>query len=157
MSRSGRASRRSGVTGDAGSAVVEFVSLGVLLMVPLVYLVLAMARVQAASFAADGSARDAARAYVTAANTSEAQRRSVIAVRIGLEDQGFRTGDGTLTVECDWPACLVPGARVTARVSVTVVLPGIPRGVGDALSTHVTVRAAQVATVDEFRAPGGRP
>ena len=37
---------------DRGSAVVEFVTLGVLLLVPLVYLVLAMGRVQAATYAA---------------------------------------------------------------------------------------------------------
>src|SRR3954464_11281688 len=74
---------------DQGSAVIEFVAIGVLLLVPLVYLVLAMGRVQAASFAADGSARAAARAFVTAADDDDARRRAAIAVQLGLRDQGF--------------------------------------------------------------------
>ena len=37
--------------GDEGSAVVEFVFLGVLLLVPLIYLTLMVARVQAGSYA----------------------------------------------------------------------------------------------------------
>ena len=36
---------------DEGSAVVEFVTIGVLMMVPLVYLVLCLGRVQAAAYA----------------------------------------------------------------------------------------------------------
>lgn len=142
---------------EEGSAVVEFVTLGVLLMVPLVYFVLAMARVQAASFAADGSARAAARAYVTASDEVAADRRSAQVVRLGLEDQGFGAGDGRLAIDCGRARCLTPGARVVARVQVTVGLPGIPRGIAHALSTEVTVRAAQVIAVDEFRAFGPRP
>ena len=46
--------------GEQGTAVVEFCSLGLLLMLPLIYLVVAMGRIEAASFAADGSAREAA-------------------------------------------------------------------------------------------------
>jgi hypothetical protein len=139
---------------EQGSAVVEFVSLGVLLMVPLVYLVLAMARVQAASFAADGSARAAARAYVTAPDEREAERRSTLAVGLGLRDQGFEAADGSVTIDCGRARCLTPGARIVARVTVDVVLPGIPRGLGHSLSTEVTVRASQVVSVDEFRSVG---
>jgi Flp pilus assembly protein TadG len=137
--------------GDGGAAVVEFVFLGVLLMVPLVYLVVAAGRVQAASFAASSSAREAARAFVTADSESEAGRRARAAVRLGMRDQGFRAEDGRMAVECNRPVCLTPGGRVVVRVEVQVMLPGVPRSVGRALSTHVTVRARQVATVDEFR------
>jgi hypothetical protein len=125
-----------------------------MLMVPLVYFVIVMGRVQAASFAADGSARAAARAFVTAPNETEAEQRSRIAVRLGVQDQGFRPDDGALAVECAPAGCLAPGSRVVARVHVVVMLPGVPHAVARALSTQITVRAAQVATVDEFRSAG---
>ena len=50
---------------ERGSAVVEFVVLGVLMLVPLIYLVMMMARLQAGSFAVSQAAREAGRAYVT--------------------------------------------------------------------------------------------
>lgn len=136
---------------ESGSAVVEFVSIGILLMLPLVYFVIAMGRVQAAAFAADGSAREAARAFVTAADDSDAQRRARIAIRLGLIDQGFDSDEGALSVACERTPCLTPGSQVVARVQVRVVLPGVPRFIDHVLPTSVTVRAGQAAVVDEFR------
>jgi len=144
---------------DRGSATIEFVAIGVLLLTPLIYLVLALSRVQAASFAADSSARAAARAFVTAADDNDGRRRAAIAVRLGLLDQGFTNpDDGELTFECETPgACLTPGSQVRVLVQVRVVLPGVPHFLDRAFSTGVTVRAGQVAAVDEFRAQGGDP
>jgi len=140
---------------DQGSAAVEFVAVGVLLMVPLIYLIVTMSRVQAASFAADSSAREAARALVTAADEEDGRRRAAIAVRLGLLDQGFTDpGDVKLVVECESNDCLTPGDRVRVRVEIRVALPVIPRFISGALSADVTVRAVQMAVVDEFRATG---
>jgi hypothetical protein len=141
----------SGEGRDAGSAVVEFVTLGLLMMVPLVYLVIAMGRVQAAAFAADGSARSAARAFVTAPGDTEARDRARASVRLGLRDQGFDDAAGSLDLECSASPCLTPGARVVATVSVNVVLPGVPALLDRAVPLHVTVTATQLGTVDEFR------
>ena len=52
-------------SGEQGSAVVEFVTLGVLLLVPLIYLVLTVARIQAGAYAVSMAAREAGRAFVT--------------------------------------------------------------------------------------------
>jgi Flp pilus assembly protein TadG len=141
---------------DRGSATVEFVVLAVLLLVPLMYVAIALSRVQAASFAADSSARAAARAFVTATDDDDGYRRAAIAVRLGLLDQGFTDpDDGDLAVECETPvACLTPGSQIRVRVDVRVVLPGLPHSVDHAFSTGVTLRAAQVGVVDEFRAGG---
>ena len=139
---------------ESGSAVVEFISIGILLLLPLVYFVVAMGRVQAATFAADSSAREAARAFVTAADDSDARRRAKIAVRLGLLDQGFDSENGVLSVQCERSPCLTPGSQVAMRVQVRVVLPGVPHLIDHALSTSVTVRARQIAVVDEFRVIG---
>ena len=136
---------------DDGSAVVEFVTLGVLLLVPLVYLVLTLGRLQAASFAVDGAAREASRAFTTAGDDVTGRARAVAAVRLGLLDQGFDTDAATATrISCSATPCLTPRARVEVQVSVAVVLPGIPGFVDRVAATHLTVRSAQVATVDAF-------
>ena len=142
--------------GDRGSAAVEFIAIGVLLMVPLVYLVIALGRVQAASFAADSSAREAARAFVTAVDEEEGRRRAVVAARLGLRDHGFTDPrDAELTLECETPiACLTPGDQVLVRVELRVALPGAPRFVDRQFTTGVTVRAKHAAVVDQFRTVG---
>ncbi len=136
---------------DEGSAVVEFVVLGVLLLVPVVYLVVALGRLQAASFATDGGARAAARAFVTAPDAETGAARARAAVRLALLDQGLPSPGDALTVECARQPCLTPAGRVVARVSVDVVLPGMPAALDAVVPSHVTVRATHVATVDAFR------
>lgn len=159
--RSGHRFRTAGGTAgeqrDRGSAAVEFIAIGTLLLVPLVYVVITLSRIQAAAFAADGSARAAARAYVTAADDSEGRRRAEIAVRLGLLDQGFTDpAGGELTLECSTPAsCLTPGGQVRVLVEVRVRLPGVPDFLDRANASGVTIRAGQIAVVDQFRARGG--
>jgi hypothetical protein len=130
-----------------------------LLLVPLVYVVIALSRIQAAAFAADSSAREAARAFVTATQEDDGRRRASIAVRLGLRDQGFvNPADGALGIECETAAaCLTPGSQIRVLVTVRVILPGVPHFLGSALSTDVTVRARQVAVVDQFRVQGDDP
>ena len=146
------------VDGERGTAVVEFCTLGLLLMLPLIYLVVAMGRIEAASFAADGSAREAARALVTARNEAAGRARAAAAVRLGLLDQGFDVPvDDALVISCSKRPCLSPGGEVITRVAVPVVLPGVPAIVDRVIPVRVTVRSEQVAMVDAFRARGARP
>lgn len=150
-----RPARQDQARQDQGSATIEFVALGVLLLVPLVYLVIALSRIQAASFAADSSAREAARAFVTATDEDDGRWRASIAVRLGLRDQGFTDlDDGDLAFQCETPeACLTPGSQVRVLVEVRVALPGVPDFLGSGSSSAVTVRATHLAVVDQFRKP----
>ena len=70
--------RRS--SSDAGNAVVEFLAVTVLFLVPIVYLVLVLGRLQAATFAAQGAAREAGRAFTTAAGPDDGARRAAASV-----------------------------------------------------------------------------
>ena len=138
---------------DGGSASIEFVTLGVLLLVPVVYLVVTLARIQAASFAADSGARAAARAFTTAPDDDAGRARALAAVRLALLDQGFDVDPaGVLALTCSAHPCLTPGARIGVQVEVRVVLPGVPAVLDRAVPTAVTVRAGQIAAVDRFRA-----
>ena len=64
--------RRSKWSSEAGSASLEFLTVGVILLVPLVYLVLAMSAIQAGALAVEGAARQAARVAVQAIDSGAA-------------------------------------------------------------------------------------
>lgn len=139
---------RSG--GERGSALVEFVFLAVLMLVPLIYLVMVLARLQAGSYAASAAVREAGRAYVTAQRQQDAGPRADAAARIAFEDQGF-AGDGVLGMSCDGDPCLRPDGRITMQATVTVPLPLVPAFARDVVPLEVPVSASHVAVVDRFR------
>ncbi|QKE85460.1 pilus assembly protein [Arthrobacter sp. NEB 688] len=135
---------------ESGSAVVELVMLGVLLLLPLVYLVFMLARVQAGAFTVSQAAREAGRAYVTSDVGEDALARARAAARISFLDQRFED-TGTLTIACDGSPCLRPDGRVETTATVRVPLPLVPAFLEDALPLSVPVSASQVSTVDRFR------
>ncbi|RYV49612.1 pilus assembly protein [Pengzhenrongella frigida] len=141
---------------DAGSAVLEFLALTLLLLVPIVYLVLVLGRLQAATFAAEGAAREAGRAFTTAAGPDDGARRAVAAVHLALADQGFEEVDaaGALGLECSTVPCLEPGSSVLVRVVLDVDLPYVPEFVRSVVPLSVPVSAEHVAPVDRFAEAG---
>jgi Flp pilus assembly protein TadG len=131
---------------DRGSATVEFV-------VPLVYLVVTLGRLQAASFAVDSAARAGVRTFTRAPDDATAQSRAAAAVRLAVGDQGFAGGvPPTVQVTCSASPCLTSQGRVAVQVSLDVVLPGVPAVLDAVVPTHVTVRSTQLGVVDVFRA-----
>ncbi|MGN6472027.1 MAG: hypothetical protein ACTHK4_00050 [Mycobacteriales bacterium] len=117
--------REPGRRGDTGSAVVEFVFLAVLLLVPLIYVVLTAISVQRAAFAMTAAARDAARAYATAGDDDLGERRAEVAVRLALHDEGVAWSPQGRVVECG--ACdYAPGSRFTVALSAQVPVPLVP-------------------------------
>ena len=137
---------------ERGSAVVEFVFLAVLLMVPLFYLVMVLARLQAGAYAVSGAAREAGRAFTTATAPAQAPARAEAAAGVAFSDQGF-DGMGSVTIACDGDPCLRPDGRVVATASVTVPLPLVPSVFAGVLPTSIPISATHVATVDRFRQP----
>ncbi|WP_205705871.1 pilus assembly protein, partial [Kineococcus indalonis] len=105
---------------------MELLAVGVLLLVPLAYLVLALGRVQAATFAAEAGAREASRVLATTSGDERAAARAQAAVALALGDQGFAAGPGALVLECAARPCRTPQAAVAATVRVRVPLPLVP-------------------------------
>ena len=137
--------------GERGSALVEFVYLGVLLMVPLIYLVMTLARLQAGAYAASTAAREGARAFVTATSAESAEPRARAAARLAFEDQGFLPTDGTMGLGCDGDPCLRPEGRVEVQATVRVPLPFVPAFARDVIPLEVPVSASHVGVVDRFK------
>lgn len=139
---------------DTGSAVVEFVALGILLLIPLVHLVVTLGRVQAAAFAADSSARAAARALASAEDERSGRARALTAVRLGLRDHGFDDDPVAASrVTCSAAPCLVPEGRISVQVDVRVAVFRLPGFVTGPERASITVRSECLTTVDRFRSP----
>ncbi len=134
---------------ESGSAVVEFVALAVVLLVPLVYLVLLVARVQAASYAVAVAAREGGRVFVGTPRDQEPLGRAEAAARLAFEDQGFAR-EGEITVDCAALPCLTPDAAVTVHSRLRVPLPLVPDVVATAVPLAVPVEATYVVTVERF-------
>lgn len=137
---------------EEGSAIVEFVFLTVVVLIPLVYLVLTVARVQAGTYAVTQAAREAGRAYVTSEVQEYAPARAHAAARIAFADFGF---SGDLELGCDGSPCLRPEGRITARAVVHVPLPLVPDFARAVVPLEIPVSSTSVSTVDRFRGGAG--
>ena len=137
-------------SGDCGTAIVEFLGISLVLLVPVVYLVLVLGRIQAATFAVDGAAREAARAVATAPDDAAAGQRAVAAVGLALRDQGLpHDAADALTVTCQ-DVCLTAGSVVTVQVAVEVALPGVPGWLQGAVPLSIPVTSTASAVVDSY-------
>ncbi len=137
---------------QAGSAIVEFIFLAVLMMVPLFYLVMVLGRLQAGAYSVSAAAREAGRAYVTAPVPAQAPARALSAAGLAFADQGFAQ-EGTIKISCDGAPCLRPDGRVKVTATVSVPMPLVPAFFAGIVPMQVPVEASHVVTVDRF---GGR-
>lgn len=152
-----RTARRRPVAaaGDAGSAMVEFTVLAVLLMVPLAYLVLTVFTVQRAAYAVTAAAREAGRAYATAETGDVAEARARTAAAVSLADHGLRVEDVALSVGCaDAGSCFDPGDRIAVSLDADVPLPFLPRVLAGRAPASIGVDARHVEIVDLFKGGG---
>lgn len=138
------------VRDERGSAVVEFVALAVLMLIPLVYLVMMLARVQAGSYAVSQAAREAGRAFVTAPSAAVAPARAEAAARVAFLDHAMED-HGRLTVACDGSPCLRPEGQVETTATVRVPLPLVPAFAREVLPLALPISASHLSTVDRFR------
>jgi hypothetical protein len=134
---------------ERGNAPLEFLVGGVILLVPLVYLGIALAAIQGGALAAEGAAREAARVYVSAATDAAGRSAADRAVGVALADRRIPRSPGDLTLGCDGagPDCLRAGSRVTATVRTTVALPFVPPVFGLDRVARVMIRATATAPV----------
>lgn len=144
---------------EEGAAIIEFIALSLLLLVPLIYLVVTLSRIQAGAFAAESAAHEAARTTVvtgvkgiesgstTTVAMSDASRRADAAVELIAADFGFAADDVSLALTCEGP-CLEPGGNIAAEVTVTVTLPGVPGFLSGVFPLEVEVAASARAPVD---------
>ena len=117
---------------DRGSAMVELVWLGTLLLLPMVWVVVSIGEVQAGAFGTSAAARAAGRAYALAPDDASGAERARAAARQALADQGMAAAPLEVTVTCrPYPGDCHAGASViTVRVTSEVALPLLPDVLG---------------------------
>ena len=123
--------------GESGTALVEAVWLSLLLLVPLVYVMLAVFDVQRAAYGVSGAARAAARAYSLSPDEASAPGRARAAAAVALRDQDIGMEAVELQVHCrPVPGnCLSPGSLIRVELRQQVRLPLAPAALGGGAPT----------------------
>lgn len=134
------------VADDAGTAVLEFVLAGLLLLVPVVYLVVALGLIQEQSLGAESGSRHIARAIATAPDAAVARERSEAVARSVAAEYGMDPAALRVSMSCrPSGACPRPGAVVIVTVRTRVVLPLVPPILGIDRLSSIPVEASSAA------------
>lgn len=135
---------------ERGSAALEFILVGLLMLVPLVYLIVSLGLIQEQSLGAEAAARHVARAMSTATGADDARQRAdrvlaSIAQQYGLDDVD-------VAVECSpsGSACPAAGATVAVTVATRVTLPLVPPVLGLDELAAIPVEATGAHKVSRF-------
>lgn len=150
--------RRVRAGGDAGNAMLEFVGLSVLLLLPLVYLLLTVFQLQRAAFGVTQAAREAGRAYATAPTSGDAPGRAELAARLAMADQGVDGNSLRVSYAC-LAGCaaggvptLLHGSRFRVTVAMDVALPYAGHGrFAGRIPAAVPVSGSYEVAVDTLR------
>ncbi|MGV1037526.1 MAG: TadE/TadG family type IV pilus assembly protein [Candidatus Nanopelagicales bacterium] len=134
---------------DDGAAVVEFVVLAILVLVPLSYAMIVISSLHSATYGVVTAAREAGRAYVTADSTNEAGRRARAAAALAMADQGFTAP--VVNIRCVGGPCLAPGSRVHIEIVAQVSVPLVPGRSHDLGGGSIPVKAVHDTVVDTYR------
>lgn len=136
------------IADQRGSASLEFIGAGVLLLVPLVYLIIALAQIQSHTFGVDAAARYAAR--VLAQNPAEADLVGGN-VAIIVEQYGLPADRVQVSITCADPGpCPSPGGLVTITVTAASPLPLMPDFLTSNGGASVTLTASSTHRVSEY-------
>jgi Flp pilus assembly protein TadG len=135
-----------------GSALVELTWLGILLLVPVIWIVLSASEVQRGAFATSAAARAAGRAYALAATDAEGRAQAEAAARQAVADQGADGQGLDLSVSCrPVPGdCHRAGSVVTVRIHSGVDLPLLPSVLGGGAPSF-RLDASHTVPIGRFR------
>jgi len=149
-------SRPSAERDDEGSAVLEFLLVGLVLLVPVVYLIVALGLIQNHALGVEAAARHAARAIATATGDADAEARGqrILAAIAGEYD--IAPDAMTVSLSCAGTTARCPdaGATIVVTVRASVALPLVPPVLGLDQLARVPVEAQAVHKVSRFWSGG---
>ena len=133
---------------ESGQAVLESVLLGLLLLVPLIWLLSVLADVHRGALATTAAVREAGFDAARSGDLSTADRAVEQAVTTAFADHGL--DPNAAEVEWSAPAGLIRGGFVEVRVSYRVSVAQAPL-IGRVTGPSITVNAQHVTRIDPFR------
>ncbi|GAA3762126.1 hypothetical protein GCM10022240_13400 [Microbacterium kribbense] len=138
---------------DAGNAPLEFILLGVVLLVPIVYLIISLGLIQGQSLGVAAGARHIARAVATAPDADAARARADAALASIVDEYEMDAGSLTLDLSCR-PAgreCPRVGATLVVTLRARVGLPLVPPVLGLDELASIPVEASSAQRVSRLR------
>ena len=154
---SGRTDAGANAEPDAGRAIIEVIFLAVLVLIPTVYILASIMRIQAATFAVTEAARDAGRVMDSAPTLADGVARAQEIAQIALADQRVPTNGMDLRFvsagsDCASGGEITPSLRAGDVYDICVVagvtLPGVPSVVS---GSRNTVTGVFTMHVGDFR------
>jgi hypothetical protein len=145
--------------GDGGRAIIEVVFLAVLLLIPTVYILIGVIRLQAATLAVAQSARDVGRLIETSPRLPSNDQALAVA-RVALDDQHIGSGGLRIVTTGPGGSCADaiatafsrrPGIDYDVCVIVAIDLPGVPTAVTGARNTVTGVYTVHIDDLREGR------
>jgi len=142
---------------DAGRAMIEVIFLAVLILIPTVYILASVLRIQAATFAVTQGARDAGRVMDSAPTLSEGVARAEQIAQLALTDQRvpaegmdlrFVAAGGDCVSGSEITPSLRPGDVYDICVVAIVSFPGVPSVI---TGSQNTVSGVFTMHVGDFR------
>ena len=141
---------------ESGSAIVEVVWLGILLLIPMLWIVLSVFEVQRGAYGVSAAARSAGRAYALAPDDTTGLHQAHAAAAVALADQGIADSGWKLDIDCgDLDDCHTGGAVVTVRITSSVALPFIPDLLGCGATFALSAR--HDVPIGQYQEPGTLP
>ena len=137
---------------ERGSAALEFILVGMLLLVPLVYLIVSLGLIQGQSLGAEAGTRHIARALSTAEDADAARESADRILRSVVDEYALDAASVRMSMTCH-PAgrtCPEAGATMIVTITTDVALPLVPPVLGlDRLAT-VPIGASAAQKVSRF-------
>lgn len=141
---------------DGGSASLEFVVVGCVLIVPLLYLVIALGAAQSHALGVQSAASSLARAIALAPTQQVADARSHAVLGTTFAEFDIDANDARVVARCvpESIPCPSAGALIVVEVTATVALPYAPPILGLDRAARIPVHATAVHEVPAY---GGGP
>lgn len=145
-------SRRTLLADESGSASLEFIVAGVMLLVPIMYLMLALGTIQGQSLGVEAAARHAARAISTATDADDAADRAERVLASVAGEYGIDPAELEVGWDCadGGGECPTAGATLIVTVRTRAALPFMPPVFGLDDIAAVPVEASAVQKVSRF-------
>ena len=137
---------------DRGSAALEFIIVGLLLLVPVVYLIVSLGMIQGQSLGAEVGARHIARVISTAPDAREAHARADRVLSSVVEEYGLAEDAVSVSLACTpaGGACPEAGAVLVVTLRTTVALPLVPPVLGLDQLARIPIEASSAQKVSRL-------
>ncbi len=134
---------------EEGTAALEFIAVGLLLLVPIVYLVITLGTIKGQSVGVVAGARHIGRAVATAPDAATASSRADRVLAAVTDEYGLDPATVDVTVGCTnvGAACPEAGATLVVTVAAEVALPLVPPVLGLERVARVPVEATSAQKV----------